>query len=299
MLNASEAVADTIRVIDYVDPVVADKMTHGKMNTNEETLLANIASAIRRGHPQMRSGPVQPNRICLVGSGPSLTDSLDELRQMIWEGATLVTLNGAYHWCIEHGLKPNSQLVMDARASNARFLTPAVPDCRYVLASQCAPEAWDAVEGRPQVWIFHAVVKQEGAASDLLDAFYGGQWIGVGGGTTVATRAINLLRIAGYVRFDLFGIDCCWLGDVHHAIDQPENAHDQPTLVELQVKGQPAATFTVSPWHLKQFDDFLTILKVNGQHFQLAVHGNGLLAHALQLLGSEDSLNDLTIHQGV
>jgi hypothetical protein len=294
MLNQADIVAEPIQVVDYADPAVATAMASGKINTDDETLLANIAASIRRGHTQWRGGPVRSERICLVGSGPSLNETADELRRLVWEGAILVTMNGAYHWCIDHGLRPQTQLVMDARATNARFVVPEVPRCNYVLASQCAPEVWDAVEGRPHVWIFHAVVKAaETHPSALLDRYYGWQWIGVGGGTTVATRAINLLRMAGYVRFDLFGIDCCWTGTAHHALPQPENAADQRALVRVGAKDRPETIrqFTVAPWMLKQMEDFLTILKINGQHFTLAVHGDGLLAHLLHSLGTDtDSL---------
>jgi hypothetical protein len=267
------------------------------MNTESEQLLANITSSIRRGHPQMRTGPVQNARICLVGSGPSLNETENELRQLLWDGAILVTLNGAYHWCQERNLKPQTQIVMDARSSNARFVTPYVPKCNYVLASQCDPSVWTAVEDYPDVWIWHAVVKAESETSSLLDNYYGGNWVGIGGGTSVATRAINLLRVAGYIRIDLFGIDCCWLGDVHHALAQPENAHERPSQIEIGVRGhQEMKLFTVSPWHIKQFEDCLTIMHVNGKHFQLNVHGSGLLAHTLSVLGS-DTIEDLVIHQ--
>jgi hypothetical protein len=298
LLNVTDPVpsSDLLKVIDYADPQVARDMASGKMNTDEVRVLANIAAAVRRGHPQWRGGPPRPERICLVGSGPSLNDTEDELRRAVWEGAALVTMNGAYHWCIERGLKPQTQIVMDARASNARFLEPAVPKCNYILASQCDPACWDVVEGRDHVWIFHAVVKKEGAASEYLDTYYAGQWVGIAGGTTVATRAIGLLRTAGYLRFDLFGIDCCWFGDVHHALPQPENAHDRWVLVQAGVRDKPETmrTFRVTHWQLKQAEDLLTIMNVNGRHFALTAHGDGMFAHLLRSLGSDD-LDSLTL----
>lgn len=295
MLNTDTEVAALPSVIDYADPVVAERMQHGRMNTGEAQLLTNVAHAIRQGHPQMRTGPVRPEQVCLVGSGPSLDGTEDELRQLVWQGAQLVTMNGGYAWCLSHGLQPKTQIVMDARPSNAKFVDPAVPDCRYVLASQCDPSVWAAVAGRRHVWIWHAVVKQEGALSDLLDTYYGGRWIGIGGGTTVATRALTLLRTAGYVRFHLFGVDCCWRGDQHHAIDQPENDRDGRCVVRFGVTGQEATrAFTVSTWHLKQFEDCLTTFHVNGQHFLVEVHGDGMLAHAMRVLGTEGAYATVT-----
>jgi hypothetical protein len=302
MLNAiDKPVPDAVlQVIEYADSGVARDMANGVMNTGEAQLLKNVAHSIRRGHTQWRPGPARPERICLVGSGPSLRDTEDELRQAIWDGAILVTMNGGYHWCIEHGLKPNTQIVVDARPSNARFLGPPVPRCNYVLASQCAREIWDTVEGREHVWIFHAVVRAEGPVSDLLDGFYGGNWVGVGGGTTVATRAINLLRTAGYLRYDLFGVDCCWLGDEHHAVPQPENEKDKSVTVTAGVRDKPETmrVFRVAHWQLKQAEDLLVTMKVNGQHFHLTSHGDGMFTHLLRVLGAED-IDSLTLEERV
>jgi len=298
MLNAGEAVAGA--AVDYASPALAEAMTKGRMNTDEATLLAHVESAIRRGHPQMHRWPTRPDRVCLVGSGPSLADTETELRTLAWEGARVVTLNGAYHWCLEHGIKPSAQIVMDARASNARFVSPAVPGCQYLVASQCASETWDAVAGRPNVWIWHAIVNgKDDSVSQALDRYYRGQWFGVSGGTTVATRALMLLRAAGYLRFDLFGVDCCWIGREHHAVAQPENDSDKDARMAVQVgdanRPDTMRTFVMSPWHVKQLEDFAQTIRVNGHLLHLAVHGDGALAYILRTLGDgETEIRPLT-----
>jgi len=301
MLNAADIPSTPLpAIIDYQDTVVADKMAHGTMNTDEQTIIANIRHSIRLGHPQLWAGPVRSDRVCLVGSGPSLAETEGELRDLLWDGAILVTLNGAYHWCIERNLRPQTHIVMDARPSNARFVTPEVPKCNYVLASQCAPETWETVKDYPHVWIWHPVVKAEGPASDLLDKYYVGNWLGIGGGTTVATRAINLLRTVGYVRFSLFGVDCCVKGDQHHAIAQPENDHDLKcsSTVRVSIRGsQESREFRVTPWGTKQLEDFMVILKVNGKHFMIDVHGDGMLAYTMRALAHADP-DDVVIDRG-
>lgn len=278
MLNAGGVVApEHLSVLEGVE-------MEGRINVSDETLRDNIASAIRRQHPQIRPQGATYDRIALVGGGPSLEATLPELVQAIQEGAKLVTVNGAYHWCLERNLIPKTQIVMDARPCNARFVEPAVPGCRYVLASQCAPQTWDMVAGRDEVWIFHAVVDEETGLSALLDQFYAGQWFGVGGGITVVSRAISLLRMVGYLRMDLFGVDCCFLNGQHHAYAQPENDRDRPFPFRIHPTGHPerAAVFQCAPWHVKQFEGLIQAIKINGQHFMLNVHGDGLLAYALR-----------------
>ena len=289
MLNEANAVTPGA-VIDYADAIVEKAMANGQVNTADDQILANIRSSIRRGYPQVRPQSKNTDAVLLIGSGPTLNDPgiLDEIKERHFAGAKIVTMNGAYHWCLEHNLRPSTQIALDARPSNARFVTPAVPRCRYLLASQCAPELWDAVEGRPYVWIFHASTGATGPIKDLLDAYYLKRWYGVGGGVTVATRAISLLSALGYVRFDLFGVDSCWLEGVHHAMPQPENANDKMFTFTLEVPDDPGnrAVFRCSPWQLRQFEDFLQLIRVNSEHFLLHVHGRGLLATALRMLAA-------------
>jgi hypothetical protein len=124
----------------------------------------------------------------------------------------------------------------------------------------------------------------------ILDTYYAGQWQGVGGGVTVATRALGLLRMLGYLRYDLFGVDSCWRGDQHHAYAQPENQRDKRLKVRVAPQGGgEAREFLCAPWHIKQFEDWLQLVRVNGQHFLIHVHGDGLIAYAMR------SASDITI----
>jgi Protein of unknown function DUF115 len=254
----------------------------GRVNVSDERLLDQIRSAIRRGHPQVRPQPAKPDRVVLLGGGPSLNDHVTEIRDLLYDGAKLVTTNGAYRWALDHNFRPSAQIVLDAREGNARFVEPAIPHGKYYLASQCHPTVFDAVEGR-DVAIFHAV-DPEGIVKDVLDAFYLGHWHGITGGTTVVMRGLCLLRTLGYLRFDLFGVDSCLLGDQHHAFAQPENVADRIVTVMAHPEGHPelGKRFRATPWMLKQVEDFLQIIRVNGEHFLLHVHGDGLLAHVLE-----------------
>ena len=256
----------------------------GRLNTSDEDVLANIQASIRRGHPQIKRQELQNDRICLVGSGPSLAHTETELVRLLHEGAKLVTVNGGYHWCLARNLKPSAQVVIDARAGNERFVEPDAPGCVYMLASQCHPKVFDAVEGRSAVWIFHTM-NEGNPTKDLLDEFYLGQWDGVPGGTTVATRAMVVLRMLGYLRFDLFGIDSCVMEGVHHAVPQPENAHDKFYPLKVGPTSHPeiSRTFTVTGWHCKQFEDMLQFIRVNGDFVLVNVHGDGLIAYALRV----------------
>jgi hypothetical protein len=268
---------DRLKVLDGIE-------MQGNINTDDAQLLANIRHSIRLGYPQVKPQHPQRERVCLVGGGPSLDDTFGELRDLYFSGAKVVTVNGAYQWCLDHNIRPSAQIVLDARAGNARFVDPVVPQCRYLLASQCAPETWAAVEGRPDVWIWHAVAGDNPTAKPVLDEYYRGMWMATPGGTTVIIRAITVLRALGFLRFDLFGVDSCYMGRQHHAYEQPENDTDRAYPFVVYPTGHPemARTFHCAPWHAKQLECFLQTVRLNGHQFLLNIHGDGLLAFALQ-----------------
>jgi hypothetical protein len=263
----------------------------GQTNTDSDVILSNVKSSIRRGHPQVHPVPLHNDRAVIVAGGPSINETLDELRELYFEGAKIVTVNGAYHWCLERNIRPSAQVVIDARAHNARFVSPDVPRCRYYLASQCAPVLWDAVASREFVGIYHDA--GEDAVKAELDEYYLKQWSNLAGGTTVGTRAIGLLRTLGFYRMDLFGFDSCWLDGQHHAYAQPENDKDGRYRVVISPVDNvnETRTFQCAPWHLKQAEDFLRFIRLSGHQFVLRVHGRGMLAYLMQSASTSISVD--------
>ena len=275
----SAAAETTVKIIDGLH------FTDEKRTISDDAILNHIRASVRRGHPQLWNTGLKPDRIALVGGGPSLESTLPDLIELVRSGAKLVTVNGAYRWCVERNLQPSAQVVLDGRPGTARFVDPEIPKCRYYLASQCHPSVWDAVEGRDQVAIWHSVAPDSTSPEgQILTEYYGGNWQGVAGGTTVITRALGLLRMLGYLRFDLFGVDSCFLGDRHHAYPQTENEHDLRFRVTVAPADHPelARDFWCAPWHVKQAEDFALTVRILGSKFLLNVHGDGLIAYMLK-----------------
>ena len=267
----------------------------GTINTPDDVLLDNIRYSIRLGYPQVRPQPTQLDRVCLIGGGPSLNDTFDELRDLYFQGAKVVTVNGSYQWCLDRNIRPSAHLVLDARPENARFVNPPVPQCRYLIASQCHADTWKAIEGRPDVWIWHAMAG-DNPGRHVLDDYYGDRWVATPGGTTVIMRALSVLRMLGFLRFDLFGCDSCYMGTQHHAYSQPENDSDRPYPFTAHVTGHPelSRTFMCATWHAKQVECFLQTIRVNGNSFVLNVHGDGMLAFVLKAF---QSTGDVKVEQ--
>jgi 6-hydroxymethylpterin diphosphokinase MptE-like len=251
-------------------------------NVAEDTLRAQVEMNIRRGLPQAQPYTANPEVALLVCGGPSLNETLPELLEAHWAGGKVITVNGSYGWCIDRNIKPSATVVMDGREFNSRFVDRPVPGCKYLLASQAHPRAFEVCKGR-DVTIWHTCSGGEDE-HEMLKAFYFDRVFPIGTGTTVAIKAIQLLRMLGFLRIHIFGLDSCWLGDEHHAYSQAENSVDQRIQIWLRpAKGDEhrddlAKEFVCAPWHVRQAQDFIQLTKENGNLLQLEVHGPGLIA---------------------
>jgi hypothetical protein len=255
----------------------------GHVNTESDEIKANIRSAIGKGFEQAVPYMPQETDIMLLGGGPSLAQFEDEIRERRAAGAKLITTNGSYNWCIERGIIPSAQIIVDAREFNNRFVDPVRPGVRYLIASQCHPSVFDAIP-KDQVTMWHAAMFDE--LIEEIDSIYGPKgeaWFPVLGGSTVMLRAIPLLRMLGFKRMEIFGFDSCIMGHDHHAYAQPEN--DSETVVKVSVGGR---VFHCHPWMCSQCQEFVDIMRLMADEVELAVRGDGAIAHIVRTAATPD-----------
>jgi SAM-dependent methyltransferase len=245
---------------------------NGEINATEEQIRENIRHNVAQGWQQVEPHPQQEIEVMIVGGGPSLKDFEDDIRDKRKNGVKLVTLNGAYNWCLERGIIPSATIVVDAREFNARFTKPILPECKYLLASQCHPSV---IEGLPreQTYLWHVMGDlTDGVIKDIYSVYWP-----VPGGSTVLLRAIPLLRMLGFRKFHLYGCDSCLSDGQHHAFSQPEN--DDRAIVPIMVTG--GRVFYCHPWMASQGKEFITLVEKLGDTFDMIVYGDGLLAHII------------------
>jgi len=246
------------------------------MNVEMEYIYSNIRHSIRLGFPQVTLHAQSPYKLCIVGGGPSLEDTAEELLEQVWSGYKVIALNNAYNWLIDNKIRPTAVVMADSRDFMARFVERAVPDCKYFIASQCAPEVFAKVMDR-ETYIWHSC--NDETEVKILDEFYlGHNYHPVAGGSTVALRAIGLMRMLGNRYMDLYGIDSCCMNGKHHAYEQPEN--DGEEMKSLVYAGE---TFICESWMVNQYRNFMDFLARDGNKFFLNVHGDGLLAYAIKV----------------
>ena len=242
------------------------------LNCPEDLVLDNVRANICRHLPQVQTYQPQDTVIGLVGGGPSL--DIDEIREYYDSGVKMVSMNATHEWLLNHGIRPTAHVQVDARPHNARFVANPQKETKYLIASQCPPEVFDALEGH-DVRIWHGISTK--AEIPILDEYYFGNYLHVMGGSTVMLRAFTLFAMLGYSKFEVFGFDSCYMDDDHHAYDQPEN--EDLDRIHLRVKGRE---FTCAPWMFSQAKDYIGQVGAIGQGLEMNIHGDGLISHIVK-----------------
>ena len=259
----------------------AEVVDHGVLNTDEEKIKENVAHNIQRGYQQVEPHPTNDVDVMIVGGGPSLAKNIEEIRRLREAGVKLITINGAYQYCIDNGITPSAFIMVDARQFNKRFVANIIDDCKYFIASQCDPSVFDGLPAeRTYIWHTSADI-----INDILEKEYKNWWA-VPGGSTVLLRAIPLFRMLGFKRFHLFGCDSCLEEDAHHAYEQKEN--DGQLVVPVNVGGK---IFYCHAWMVSQAQEFIDLIKMLGDEIELEVYG-GLLHHILKTGASYADLQE-------
>ena len=246
-----------------------------EVNADKENIRENIKSNIKLGLPQVRPYETQWDvTINLVCGGPSLKDEkvYQYLLDKYLRGYKVITLNGSYQWCLDKDIRPSAQIVLDSREFNNRFVDPVVDKCKYLISSQCHPSVFEKLKGR-DAYIWHCAGDDN---FDLLKEVYGEDYFPVMGGSTVTTRAIHLLRMLGFPKLEIYGFDSCIM-DHHHAYEQPEN--DEEQVLNIMVSGKE---FKCTAAHYHQAKEFVDMISKTGEHYDLAVHGDGLISHIIK-----------------
>lgn len=248
--------------------------------------LAEWESAVPRW-AQVTPHETNDAEVMILGGGPSIAAFEDDIRAKRADGIKVVTLNGAYKWALDRDLGPVTQIMVDARPFNARFVQPIDPKNLYLIASQCDPSV---LEGLPKdrTLLWHTSTE---LIKEILTEAYPGGWWSIPGGSTVLLRAIPLLRMLGFRKFHLFGCDSC-LGDEerHHAYAQPEN--DGALVMNVTVGGR---VFQCAPWMASQATEFLDLVKFLGEEIELEVHGDGLLSWTLEYAAQLQADREMTL----
>lgn len=235
-----------------------------EINTSHNVLVENVKSSCARDLPWLDIQAEHKETAVIVGGGPSLKGSIEQIRKL--QGATIIALNGAAKFLIDHGIHPDWQILLDARKETAQFIADVG---RYFVASTCAPEVFDALKGR-QVVVYHPHIV------GIEDAIPSGKPIHlIGGGSTVGMLSLSIAYTQGYRDLRLFGYDSSYEDGNHHAYQQALN--DGENCVDVICEGRK---FKCAAWMATQAQEFQeTSTNLVDLGCEIRVHGTGLLPY--------------------
>ncbi len=171
--------------------------------TSLEEAKANLA--VNRSHPiWLNESPAHSGVAVLCGNGPSLSDTLDEIREL--DGAVFAC-NDAANLLIDNGIKVDYQVILEAQPRIVEELAPA--DC-HLLASMVNPEVFkrckNAVLWHPyQKWVWEQIPE------DHPPFLY------IGGSSTVSMFALSICYTMGFRSIHTFGLDSSHSNGKKHA----------------------------------------------------------------------------------
>jgi hypothetical protein len=232
-------------------------------NTSDEQIYKNIRENSRNHGDWLRLEDAHDGVAILCGSGPSLADCLDEIREKIKAGGKVFALNGAAKFLNERGIFPDYQVILDPRPETADLVGPAK---EHLFASQVSPQTFSRM---PTARLWQLQVEN----IDSLLPEYDRSYCLVGGAASVGNTATCLVYAMGYRNLQIFGYDSSNKGGNSHAFHQKMNDGDPMCVVNFAGK-----EYTCSLTMKLQAEKFQTtsrILKGYGVHIE--VHGYGLL----------------------
>jgi len=255
------------------------------LTINRETAVIHMKNTLALNFPQISGREPQDKLTLLLAGGPSLNDYIDEIKQKREDGAVLVTCNGTHDWALDHGMVPSIQLIADGRQFNERFVKRAQEKTHYWLSSICHPDVFKALGystdpnwggKKYNVHIWHTGMYPEVLLPMKIKHYFGQNFCLVGGGSTVATRGLALLQLAGFRKIEAYGLDGCYGSD--HAYEQKENANE--TVFPVTVAGRE---FSCSGWQAAQAQHFIDNVRMGVlDNIELAVHGDGLISWIIE-----------------
>ena len=251
-----------------------------KMAMEEETVIENIRRNSEKNIQTIESLPEwrETSRIAIVGGGPSLNETIEELRSF----DNVMACGSAHDHLIGLGIKPKWTVISDPDPIMAEYLRKPISECTYLVASMCDEAVFEALNGHKKV-LWHS------SSNDNSSKLWGEKpKILVGGGCTVGTRAFIIAITFGYRRIHLFGFDTCIRDGEHHAYGFATGGEEIGALHDVALGSVDGPRYKMAGYMLGQFFDFKKLFKDFESRTNITIHGGGALAEMFVKNGDDE-----------
>lgn len=236
---------------------------HVICNTSDEEIYDNIRENSRNNGNWVRLDPEHDGVAVLCGSGPSVADYIEEIRERQSAGQTIFAMNGCAGFLHGHGIVPDYQVIIDARPKTADLIGPAK---QHLFASQVSPECF---KRQPNARLWHLQV------GNIENEFpeYEADYCLIGGAASVGNTATCLAYALGFRDLQIYGYDSSHRDDNGHAFRQPMNDGDPLCVVSFD--GREYTASLTMKLQAEKFQETAAALIASG--CKIEVHGDGLL----------------------
>lgn len=266
--------------VDYLD--AEGRVAPLKINTytlvERQRLRDNIELNLKRPLPRFVGREnfcqVKPGPIALVSSGPSLRETINDLRDF----EVVMTCGSAHDFVAKAGIVPTYAVVSDAGKEDKGNLTLAHKDTTFLLASQCDPGLYEHLKDhKVEMWHYRGQATQsEEEEAELLKGEPSICW-----GCTVTLNSISLALMLGYQHLHFFGFD-------NNYEDYGLSSHCTQIAGGYEYEKMPVTVgpekkmFITNLNLINQVNQFFRILEVDGRFFHVTLHGDGLTAEMIR-----------------
>jgi len=231
-----------------------------------------IRAAFKRGLPEIHPAICSHDGTCvLVGSGPSVSSFVEEIRGEREKGRPIIAVKGAHDFLCSQGITPDIFVSLEPRDRSQRDLKLKNDQTIYLLASRVSPDTFEWLKDcKVMLWHSWSVEEENKALEES------GARMLVGGGTTSGMRAIGLFYLLGFRKFVLYGYDSCLSDDGLKRVDGSQAGQT----IEVMV-GANQRKFVCSMALAQQADDFQRCYQMYpGATFE--AKGDGLIAAIIE-----------------
>lgn len=239
LLSAKEYYVD----VTGIAPLRANRVA------NEERGLPNVPASLK----------TRDARVAIVGYGPSLLDTWEELRD--FDGA-IWTTSKAHDFLVEREIHPTFHTDVDFREHKIGFLCRPSARTTYILNLGVAPGYLDKLHGLT-AYGFNVLLPSGGGPYSMHYTKYTARF-------DAGLQAAEIAYQLGYRRQTWYGIDCSYRGETTHA-GSHSGIKWQPERVSIAGKA-----YDTSAMLIRQVLDAELLLRER-QKLVVRITGDGLL----------------------
>lgn len=249
-----------------------------------EQMKVNIKRNLPRLHQLPEFKKIKSEPIALVGGGPSLKETKEELKNY----KNIMVCGSAHDYLIKNNITPNYAVFCDPDAISANYLTIPDKKVNYLISSGCHRAVYDAMQGC-KITQWHCYSDDYLKHQAELDT----DFQAVGGGCTVGLRSLSIALMLGYSDVHFFGFDSCLgVNKEHHAYDFTDEEKEQlgeiyQVRLGMNEKIDKEKVFYCAGYQLAQCSHFKDFYTHYHKYFTATFHGEGLLTELMKIINTE------------